>query len=105
MRIKTKAERGDRDHHRVTGTDLAELLRPGRGRDQDGGYQLVGGQRVLLDAGEEVRGGDRAGAPDRGDLDLGARGQQRRVAVARWRRGAEVAADRAAVADLRRADR
>ena len=44
-------------------------------------------------------------APDARDCDLGALDEQRRQRVARRRGGAEVAADRAAVADLRRAHR
>ena len=48
--------------------------------------------------------GSDALAPDAGDLHLGVLDEQRRQRVAGRRGGAEVAADRAAVADLRRAD-
>ena len=104
-RVQVDAERRHGDHHRVAGADLAELLRPGRLRDQDRRDQFVFGKGVALHAGVEVGDWDRADPAHGRDLDLGPGREQRRMAVARGRRGAEVAADRAPVANLRRAHR
>ena len=102
--VQGQAERGDRDHHRVAGADLAELLRAGGGADPDRGDQLVGAAGVLLDAGVELVRRHAAYPVERGELDLREGGEQRGVRVAGRGGGAEVAADRAAVADLRRPD-
>ena len=66
--------------------------------------QLVGRERVLLDADEELRERQSPLAPHARHLDLRVLDEQWRQRVAGRRRGAEVAADRAAIADLRRAD-
>ena len=75
------------------------------GVSQHRGDQLVRRERVPLHAGDEVGERHAARAAHRRALDLGALDHERRQRVAGRRRGAEVAADRAAVADLRRADR
>ena len=73
--------------------------------DVERGDQLVRLEHVALRAGDELRDRDAALAARRRDLDLGVRRVQRRQRVTGGGGGAEVAADRAAVADLRRADR
>ena len=98
-------ERADRDHHGVAGADLGELLRAGPTGISTAAISSSGSSALRFDAGEEVAPPGRRRAAHRLHLDSGAGGQQRRMRVAGRRRGAEVAADRAAVADLRRADR
>ena len=75
------------------------------GRTSTDDDQLVRLERVPLDADEELVERKRPLAAHARELDLGALDEQRRKRVARRRGRAEVAADRAAVADLRRADR
>jgi hypothetical protein len=73
--------------------------------DVNGGDQLVVGERVALRAHEKLRQRQAARPAHARDLDLGPLDEQRRQRVTGGRRGAEVAADRATVADLRRPDR
>ncbi len=103
--MQGEPEGAHRDHHGVAGADLGVLLGPVGGADVDGADQFVGRERVAFHAGVEVVDGDAPGAPYGGGLDLGARGEQRGVGVAGRGGGAEVAADAAAVADLRGGDR
>ena len=74
------------------------------GVDPHGGDQLVRLERVALHAGDEVEQRDAAHAAHRRALDLRVVEHQRRQRVAGRRGGGEVAAERAAVANLRRAD-
>ena len=100
--VQGAGERGDGDDHGVAGADLAELLRAGRRRHQDGGDELVGLQGVALHAGVELRGRDQPGAAGGGrHLDHRPGGQQRRVRVTGRGRRAEVAAHGAPDPDLR----
>ena len=104
-RPQVQRERADGDDHRVPGADLGELLGPAaRAGSSTAVISSSGGQRVALGAGEELGRRDQPRAADRRGLDDGPGGQQHRVAVPGRRGGAQVAADRAAVADLRRPD-
>ncbi len=103
-RPQVKRERADRDHHRVPGADLGELLRPAGERNEHRGDQLVVSQRAALGAQVELLGRDEPRPAHRRGLHDGPGGQQDRVAVPGRRGRAEVAADRAAVADLRGTD-
>ncbi len=105
LAIDGEREGADGDHHRVARSDLHEGLARAARLDQDCDDELVLGERVPLDADEELGERDRPRPADARDLDLRALDEQRRQRVSRRRRGAEVAADRAAVADLRRAHR
>ncbi|GAA3039402.1 hypothetical protein GCM10020000_17200 [Streptomyces olivoverticillatus] len=102
--VQGDAEGADGDDHGVARADLGELLRAGGLADVHGPDQLVRGEGVALDAGVELLHRDQAGAAHRLGLDLGARREQRGVAVPGGGGGAQVAADAAAVADLGRAD-
>ena len=94
-----------RDDHRVAHAHLRELLRAGRPAGiTNRGDQLVGGQRRALHPGVELPDRDVAWSPAPTPPRPRRRGQQRGMGVAGRRRRAEVAADRAPVADLRRAD-
>ena len=101
--IDGQGERTDRDHHRVSGPDLRELLGPAGRLDKKSRDQLIGTHGVLLRACEELVRRHLAGALGRGELDDRFGGEKGRMCVARGRCGAEVAAYSAAVADLRRA--
>ena len=98
-------ERADGDHHRVPRPDLHECLRLAARVDPDRQHELVLRQSVPLRAEEELRQRQRAHPADAGDLDDRVLHQERWVRVAGGRGCAEIAADRAAVPDLRRADR
>ena len=74
------------------------------GRDLRRDDELVVGEGAPLDADEELGERDVARPANARDLDLRSLDQERRQRVARGRRGAEVPADRPAVADLRRPD-
>jgi hypothetical protein len=102
--VHDQRERDDRDHHRVPRPDLHERLPRAGHREPDGDDQLVRLQPVALRADEELAQRHRARAARRSELDLRAVDEQRRQRVSRGRGRAEVAADRAAVADLRPAD-
>ena len=98
-------ERADRDHHRVSGADLHEGLRGRRSASAcTGRDELVRLERRPLHAEEELVERQGAHAADARELHLGALDEERRQRVAGRRGGAEVAAERAAVPDLRRAD-
>ena len=88
------------------GPTFMNVCRAPLGRTCTATISSSGGERVLLraDAGTRCE-REPALAADARQLDLRALDEQRRQRVARRRGGAEVAADRAAVADLRRADR
>ena len=105
LRPDRQRERADRDHHRVAGADLGELLRAiGRG-DVEGRDQLVVGEAVRFGpVTNSLTPRRRVPAPRR-ELYLGVGREQRRQPVAGRRRGTEVAADRPAVADLGRPHR
>ena len=101
---RREGERADRDHHRVARPDLHERLRCLRGAQPHGGDQLVGLESGLLDAGDELGETDAALSADRDAFDLGTLDQQRRQRITGRGSGGEVASDRAAIPDLRRAD-
>ena len=103
-RVERQGEGAHGDDHRVPRANLAELLRSGRRLDQEGGDELVLAHRGLLRPGEELADRHPSRACGRGKLDLRISSKQRRVRVARRRCGAEVASDRAAIADLGRTD-
>src|SRR6185312_1790726 len=94
----------DRDHHRVAGADLEELLRSGQPRHPHPGDDLTGPQDRALDTGDELGEGHRALPLPAGQHDRGVGGQQHRQPVAGRARGGDVAADGGGVAHLRRAD-
>ena len=75
------------------------------GVDPHGDDELVRLERVLLHADEELGERQRRSPRTLAISHLGVLDEERRQRVAGRRRRAEVAADRAAVADLRRADR
>ncbi|CAM5246107.1 hypothetical protein SCALM49S_02157 [Streptomyces californicus] len=102
-RRRGDAERADRDDHGVAGADLGVLLRPVGLLDVHGADQL-GLQGVALDACVESVDGNQPLAADGFGLDLAVGGEQGGVRVTGRGRGAEVAADAAAVADLRGGD-
>ena len=97
-------ERADGDHHRVPGADLGELLRAGARPAADRRDQLVRGAATLrlTPVKKSATGISRVPRTEATSTAAPER-EQRRVAVAGRRGGAEVAADRAPVADLRRA--
>src|SRR5205823_8145107 len=98
--VDAERERAHRDHHRVPRADLHERLRSAARLDVHSDNQLVLGERVALRADEELRKREAPRAAHARDLDLSALDQQWRQSVAGRRRGAEVPADRPAVADL-----
>ena len=102
---RTHRERDDGDHHGVPRPDLHERLRRTARPHPDGRDQLVRFERVPLHTGDELLERQRAHAADRRAFDLGSLDLQRRQRVTGGRGGREVAAEGAAVADLRRADR
>ena len=104
LAVGDDGERADRDDHGVSRSDLHEGLRRAARRDVRGQDELVVGERVPLDADEEVLERHAARAAHARDLDLRALDEERRQRVACGRRGSEIPADRPAVADLRRAD-
>jgi hypothetical protein len=82
---------------------FANCWGPVAGRQVEGGDQLVLAGRLALGAGDELRHRQAARARRAGQLDLRVGDVERRQAVAGRGCGAEVAAHRPAVADLRRA--
>src|SRR5437667_12304215 len=103
-RVDGQREGADGDDHGVTGADLGELLRPRRRLDQKRRDQLVLAHRVALGPGEDLADRDSARSRRGGELDFRVRREERRMSVAGRRGGSEVAANRAAVSNLRRAD-
>ena len=83
------------------GPTFAKVCAPPLGLHSHGGHELVGRERRPLDAEQEVLERQRPHAPHVRELDLGPLGEERRQCVARGRPGAEIAADRPAVTDLR----
>ena len=105
-RGRQDGERADRDHHRVPRPHLHERLRFPARVDPGPPAPARPCERVALRAEEEL--GQRQRPRPRGCSPISTTAssdQQRRVRVARGGGGAEIPADRAAVADLRRADR
>ena len=103
--IHHEARTRDRDHHRVADADLGIALPAVEHRDVDLGHELARLERRLLHPDHELGHRQRSTSGDRLDHDRCLERSEHRQPVAGRRARAEVAADRARLADLRRADR
>ena len=102
VRVQGEAERRHRDHHRVAGADLRELLRPGDRRQQHRGDQLVRPERArFTPVKKSATGTCRTPRTDSTSTTASAASSTGCASPA-GDADAQVAADRAAHSDLRR---